>query len=71
MKLSRIIAIATVLLASCMTPVDCSKPRPLKEGEAKRARTKLDLPESEGSIITREMLKFLGELGEAGSRAFN
>jgi len=37
MKLPRIIAIATVLLASCMTPVDYSKPRPLKEGEVRVA----------------------------------
>ena len=70
-KPSRIIAIATVLLAGCMTHVDYSKPRPLKEGKAKRARTKLDLLESEGSIVTRKILKFLGKLGGAGRRAFD
>lgn len=71
MKHLRIITIAAVLLTGCMTPVDYSKPRPLKEGEAKRAKIKHDLPESERSIVARKILEFLGEMGRAGSRAFD
>ena len=54
-----------------MTPVDYSKPRPLKEGQAKSARIKHDLPETEGSIVARKILEFLGELGRAGRQAFD
>ncbi|HBJ32530.1 MAG TPA: hypothetical protein DDY93_14315 [Dehalococcoidia bacterium] len=71
MKHLRITTIAAVLLTGCMTPVDYSKPRPLKEGQAKSARIKHDLPESEGSIVARKILKFLGELGRAGRQAFD
>ena len=71
MKHLRIITIAAVLLTGCMTPVDYSKPRPLKEGEAQRAKIKHDLPESEGSIVARKILEFLGEMGRAGSRVFD
>ncbi|MDP6677959.1 MAG: hypothetical protein QGG72_03590 [Verrucomicrobiota bacterium] len=71
MKPSRIIAIATVMLAGCMTPVDYSKPRPWKEGEAKRAKIKHNLPESERSIVARKILEFIGKLGGAGRQAFD
>ena len=54
-----------------MTPVDYSKPRPLKEGGAKRPKIKNDLPESERSIVARKILEFLGELGGAGRRGFD
>jgi len=67
----RITTIAAVLLTGCMTPVDNSKPRPLKEGQAKSARIKHDLPETEGSIVARKILEFLGELGRAGRQAFD
>ena len=66
MKHLRIITIAAVLLTGCMTPVDYSKPRPLKEGEAQRAKIKHDLPESERSIVARKILQFLGQFGWGG-----
>jgi|TARA_B100000959_G_scaffold105978_1_gene111809 hypothetical protein len=54
-----------------MTPVDYSKPQPLKDGEIKRAKIKHDLPESERSIIAGKILEFIGELGRAGRQAFD
>ena len=63
--------VAAALLTGCMTPVDYSKPRPLKKGEAKRAKIKHDHPESERSIVARKILEFLGELGGAGRRVFD
>ena len=54
-----------------MTPVDYSKHRPLKEGEAKRAKINHDLPESERSIVAREIFKFIGGLGTARRQVFD
>ena len=71
MKRMLITVVAAELLVVCMTPVDYSKPRPLKEGEAKRAKIKHDLPESERSIVARKILKFIGGLGTAGRQAFD
>ena len=71
MKPLRIKAIAAALLKGCVTPVDYSKPRPLKEGEAKRAKIKHDLPESERSIVARKILELIGKLGGAGRQAFD
>jgi len=60
MKRMLITVVAAALLTGCMTPVDYSKPWPLKEGEAKRAKIKHDLPESERSIVARKILKSIG-----------
>ena len=70
MKHLRIITIAAVLLTGCMTPVDYSKHRPLKEGEAKRAKIKHHLPESERSIVAGKILKFIGGGGHVGKAGF-
>ena len=53
-----------------MTPVDYSKHRPLKEGEAKRGKIKHDLPESERSIVAGKILKFIGGGGHVGKAGF-
>jgi hypothetical protein len=59
-------------LAGCMTPVDYSKPQPLKDGETKRAKIKQDLPESERSIIAGKTLEFIGGgVGRVGRQAFD
>ena len=70
MKRMLITVVAAALLTGCMTPVDYSKPRSLKEGEAKKAKIKHDLPESERSIVAGKILKFIGggggHVGKAG-----
>ncbi len=71
MKRMLITVVAAELLVVCMTPVDYSKPRPLKEGEAKRAKIKHDLSESKRSIVAREIFKFIGGLGTARRQVFD
>ena len=70
MKRMLITVVAAELLVVCMTPVDYSKPRPLKEGEAKRAKIKHD-PRVGAFDCCEENIEVYRGLGTAGRQVFD